>query len=618
MDLLNYLDDDGISIEPEYYVPVIPLVLVNGSDGIGTGWSSTVPNHCARQVIANLRLMINGQESPKLHPYYYGFTGEIASNSQKSDTYNVNGIIERVDDTTLLITELPIRKWTQDYKVFLESLLVGDKKEEPSITDFRENHTDSTVSFSITAEKEMLDEFEKAKGGLMAKFKLNSTISTTNMNLFDCNGKIQKFKSAEDIMSSFYDIRLDFYVKRKARLVEKLSREKRILENKARFVEEVCRGDLVVSNRKRKDILSELKDRGYELFSKEEKIGDVEADEAEAEPVDADSNIAALAKGYEYLLGMKIWSLTFEKAEKLREELALKTKELAVLEATKPTQIWLNDLDAIDAALDERDARMKEAQEKENEARDMAQKKRGKTSAPKKRAPRKPSPTKKALPKNDIVDDDDVSGVEIITTKPAKSSKVGTVQKPAVKKPANPKATAKSVASKKPAPPSSPLNSEDLATRLDQKCSVTPSKLSGEKRKESPVNEMIDSEDSDDDEVAKPKKKAAVMGNDDNSFDFEDSDDSIVKKAKKVVKKAKNPTGKKQLGKSKAASKPAPKRAAPRKLADSSSDEDSDEEIDSPPRASPRARRPRTQVVYKVDESSDDEDYGDDDDDDFE
>jgi len=59
---------DGLSIEPEFYAPVIPMVLVNGSDGIGTGWSSFVPNYNPREIISNLRLMISGQEPVPMHP----------------------------------------------------------------------------------------------------------------------------------------------------------------------------------------------------------------------------------------------------------------------------------------------------------------------------------------------------------------------------------------------------------------------------------------------------------------------------------------------------------------------------------------------------------------------
>jgi len=80
--LLNYLSDDGLSIEPEYYMPVIPMILVNGSDGIGTGWSSFVPNYSSRQIIKNLRQLLNGEEVEMMHPDYSGYTGEVSKCDQ--------------------------------------------------------------------------------------------------------------------------------------------------------------------------------------------------------------------------------------------------------------------------------------------------------------------------------------------------------------------------------------------------------------------------------------------------------------------------------------------------------------------------------------------------------
>jgi len=427
-ELLEYLSDDGMTIEPKFYMPVIPLVLVNGSDGIGTGWSSNVPNYCPREIIANVRRMIQGEAAVKMHPKYYGFTGEITEKAENS--YLIRGKIERVDENTLLISELPIRKWTQDYKEFLETLLTGDgKKQEAELKDFAENHTDATVSFTITADPAKIDEFEQHKDGLYGKFKLSSTLSTANMNLFHTNGKITKFNSVDSILSSFRDIRLDYYSRRKALLAKNLGREKSILQNKARFVEEVCRGELVVSNRKRKVLLADLKERGFDLFPKEMKAGsDSNADNAsngdnqEDQEDQGDSAADAdLAKGYEYLLGMKIWSLTFEKAEKLRQELAAKTKDLEDLEATEPSDIWLKDLDAIEAALQDRDETMKKAAERERQARDAAAEKRGKANGKtgtKRRARKKPataketskpappSPTADASEKNNDKDDE--------------------------------------------------------------------------------------------------------------------------------------------------------------------------------------------------------------------
>ena len=225
--------------------------------------------------------------------------------------YVTKGKIERINDTTLHISELQLNKWTQDYKEFLEGLVTGDtkKNEAPLIKDFKENHTDTTVSFTITTEAAKINGWE-AKGELEKVFKLTSSISTGNMHLFNKEHRIVNYATPEKILDEFYDLRLEFYEKRKACLVEKLQKEQKMLSNKARFVEEVCAGTLIVSNRKRADILGELQERDYDLFNKNEKTSE-DTDEEEEE--EEDLSDAELAKGYEYLLGMKIWSLTYEK-----------------------------------------------------------------------------------------------------------------------------------------------------------------------------------------------------------------------------------------------------------------------------------------------------------------
>ena len=298
----------------------------------------------------------------------------------------MRGKIERINDTTVLISELPLKKWTQDYKQFLEGLMTGqDKKADAEIKDFRENHTETTVSFTITAEASKLDEYEKDSKGLMGKFKLNGTISTSNMHLFNAEGQIVKYPNPEDIMEEFFSIRLDFYVKRKAQLVEKLQSQQLMLSNKARFVEEVCNGSLIVSNRKRDELLGDLQERGFDVINGTKNHNpSVDADDIESsEDNHDDISSSDLAKGYDYLLGMKIWTLTFEKAEALRSELAEKTKELEELVATDPSQIWLSDLDDIEQALDERDEEIRKSASDERRAQKKSQKRQNKTIAKK-------------------------------------------------------------------------------------------------------------------------------------------------------------------------------------------------------------------------------------------
>lgn len=394
------------------------MVLVNGADGIGTGWSTSIPNFNPRDLISNIKRKLNGEEIEKMHPHYFGFGGTIEQDATKNGSYIVSGKIERVDDETLHISELPIKSWTQDYKSFLEKMMLGDdkKKLESEIKDFKENHTDTTVSFTITAKKELIDKFEKDKDGLEGKFKLRSRINTTNMNVFDKHGRIVKFNSPEALMDSFFHVRLHYYGLRKEHLLEEMRREKRMLSNKARFVEEVCSGALVVSNRKRKDILNELKENGYEIFAKKtNKMRPNQESESEEDDENDNESDSDLAKGYEYLLGMKIWSLTYEKAERLRQELAEKSKAVADLEATSPEQLWMNDLKDLEEALDDRDEAYAAAAAEEVKAQ-------GKNN--KRRAMKKKKTTTKRKPKQaDDSDEDFELPKKKKTTKSAAASK---------------------------------------------------------------------------------------------------------------------------------------------------------------------------------------------------
>ena len=407
--VLTNLYDDGDQIEPEFYMPVIPMVLVNGAEGIGTGWSTNIPNYNPREIIQNLRRKIKGEEMEEMHPHYFGYQGTIEN--KNSGSYTAIGKIERIDEETLVISELPIKKWTQDYKIFLEKMMTGDtktttkksKKEvvktDPEIRDFKENHTDTTVSFTISASKEQIDGFEKyEKGGLLGKFKLTKSLATTNMHLFDENNRIMKFDTANEILDYFYTARIDCYKKRKDHMLKNMRREQRMLSNKARFIEEVCADDLVVSNRKRAAILTDLKERKYDLFPKEDARNNSRNDDTDSDSEDAeDSSNADLAKGYEYLLGMKIWSLTYEKAEKIRKELAEKTEAVTRLEETPPSNLWENDLDSIEEALDDRDQFYIEAAEEEAIAQSNSKKN---NKGKKKAAPRKKRVTKKPSPKS--------------------------------------------------------------------------------------------------------------------------------------------------------------------------------------------------------------------------
>lgn len=324
--LLNYLNEDGCMIEPDSYIPIIPMLLVNGSEGIGTGWSTSVPTYNPRDIIANIRRLLNGDDMEEMHPWFRGFYGEIKAKTGKDvGNYSMYGIVEQVDDTNVVISELPIGKWTQDYKQMLETYVIGgpaagegaEAAAQTFIKDFKENHTDTTVLFTVSVPQEKMAACLAEKGGLLKKFKLESSISTGNMHAFDLNNQIKKFDSAEQILASFYDVRLEFYEKRKEYLLSQFREEWSRLDNKVRFILAVISGSIVVANRKKDELLQELHRKGFQTFIQQKKTisEDDDGNHAEDEP-----NGDELNKGYDYLLSMKLWSLTMEKVQSLTAE----------------------------------------------------------------------------------------------------------------------------------------------------------------------------------------------------------------------------------------------------------------------------------------------------------
>ncbi|KAE8784489.1 dna topoisomerase 2 [Hordeum vulgare] len=266
--LLNYLSQDGKSVEPSWYMPIIPMVLVNGS-GIGTGSSCYVPNYNPRDIIANLKRLLNEETVVPMDPWYKGFKGSLKKSSSEAAgaTYTITGVIEQVDDAKLKITELPIHCWTEDYRKFLQSMCPIPIKKKKKDNDkemnkeppFLEvvNYTNSPFStvqiFSVSLTATDLQEYRSQrdhanveievilsennmniakKEGLEKKFNMATTIGTTSMHLFDLDGKIRHFFF---LLEEFFKLRLEFYGRRKAVMLQNIEKELSNPKNKARF-----------------------------------------------------------------------------------------------------------------------------------------------------------------------------------------------------------------------------------------------------------------------------------------------------------------------------------------------------------------------------------------------
>lgn len=358
--LLNYLWDDNLRIEPEYYVPIIPTVLVNGATGIGTGWSTNIPNYNPRELAENVKRLLNNEELKEMKPWFKDFRGSIV---QLDETrFLTVGEMARLDDNKLEITELPIRTWTQNYKEgTLEPYVNGSDKIPQAITEYKEYHTDETVRFVISANDAQLKKI--ADAGYYKFFKLQGSLSIGSMVLFDYQGVLRKYDSPEAILKEFFEVRKDFYYRRKKYLEGKFEAETGKLSNQARFILMNIEEDFKLVKMKEDPLIKELIRRGFDSDPEKEwkKRNDSKyaTDDFEENSNDPDSEY-----DFDYLLNMNIRTLLPDHADKLTKKRDDKQKELNELRATRPETFWLRDLDAFLDELDKYERKKSEQIEK--------------------------------------------------------------------------------------------------------------------------------------------------------------------------------------------------------------------------------------------------------------
>ncbi|PTB45651.1 hypothetical protein M441DRAFT_131000 [Trichoderma asperellum CBS 433.97] len=348
---LNHQFEDGKQIEPEVYAPILPMVLVNGADGIGTGWSTSIPNYHPLEVVKNLKRRMgrleedDAEEKPfeTMTPWFRGWKG--TPEAAGPDRYKFNGIAYQNEQNPneVVITELPIRVWTDDFKARLEKIISG--VDGPTwIKDYKEFNDHKTVHFEIQVdEKHMAKVLEE---GLLERFKLTKQVATSNLVAFNTRGQIRKYEKVEDILEEYYVYRLEMYQKRKDHWLGVYDADHRKLKNQARFIQEIIDGDLIVGKKKKTVLVKELRDRKYEAFPPVKNNNTKKSTEEEEEEEEEGEESA---RDYDYLLSMPIWSLTAERLEKLKDAIRKKKAEYDELDAKSDKDLWCEDLAAFEA-----------------------------------------------------------------------------------------------------------------------------------------------------------------------------------------------------------------------------------------------------------------------------
>ena len=328
--ILQYLNDDGYPVEPRFYAPIIPMILVNGSKGIGTGFSTDIMCYNPLEIIVYLKDKLqnssntSSSDEREFTPYYEGFQGPIIKVS--AGKYLFKGIYEKVKPDTIRVTELPIGYWTQDFKEHLELLAEGSvdkdgKKVPPVIKDYDDMSKDTNVDFTIVFQKGKLDELQQVENGIEKLLKLNTTNSTTNMHLFDEYDKLQKYENVADIIDAYYVTRLRLYDERKQFMIAKLEKELLVLVNKSNYIQELLDDTIDLRKKKTAQIVEMLQSKGYATIN----------DDSE----------------YKYLTKLPMDSVTEENVEKIMQDKMKKEEELVNVQSKTISTMWLDELDSL-------------------------------------------------------------------------------------------------------------------------------------------------------------------------------------------------------------------------------------------------------------------------------
>lgn len=325
--VLKYLNDDGLSIEPEYYMPIIPTIIVNGALGIGTGFSTNIPCYNPKDIIGLLKRIMDGDDisDVEMIPWYNGFNGTIEKINGK---YFSRGRFAKASATKIEITELPIGTWTFDFKCLLEDML---DKFPNEIKGYENNSSTTNIKFMITfASSEIVDKYLRVESNGLTKFendfKLSTSkpLGTTNMYAFNSKCTIEKYDTPIAIIQQFYTVRLDYYQKRKDFLTAKLKYDLDILKNKIRFIKAVVNEDIILHKLKKSELEKRLEEDEY---------------------MKHDNN-------YDYITRIPVYNLTTDKVEDFENDIKKADNKYSEVMAKDIKDTWKEELDALSLVLD--------------------------------------------------------------------------------------------------------------------------------------------------------------------------------------------------------------------------------------------------------------------------
>lgn len=306
-ELLQFKEEEGISIEPYFFLPIVPTVLINGSSGIAVGFSSNILNRNPIDIISACESILKEKKISDIKPFIPGFSGTYFKDPENTRRWIIRGKLTVANTSTVKISELPPSMTYEKYELILDKLV-----EDKQIVSYDDNCKDN-IDYTIKFTRESLQQLDETK--LYKLLKLEETQSEIFTTL-DETGKLKLFENTTEIIEYFVNFRLGYYHKRKDYVLSKMKQDLKILSNRGRFIKFILDGKLEIKNRPKDDIIKDIENLGLD------KLDD----------------------SYDYLLRMAIWSLTKEMFDKLKEDYKIKKSEMEDFARLNPKEMYLSDL----------------------------------------------------------------------------------------------------------------------------------------------------------------------------------------------------------------------------------------------------------------------------------
>lgn len=299
---------EGIDIEPKFYTPSLPVILINGSEGVSSGFAQKIlprnPNNIKKAVVEYIKHGKINQDL--LIPWFNGFNGEVVPGDAPKQ-YLIKGVLKKIALNKVQIDELPIGYDLKGYIKVLEDL-----SDAGVINDYTDL-SDSSFKFIVTFPKGVVT--SSSEDELMVKLKLVKKV-TENYTCMTEHNNVAEFNTPEEILVNFIRIKLLYLQKRKDFTVKHMEETLAVLSEKIRFLK------LVISNT---------------LKVAKKPLAEIEASLAE-------HNFLKVNGSWDYLLSLKLWNLTEEHLNKLQDVATSKATELEQYKTITLNDLWLNDI----------------------------------------------------------------------------------------------------------------------------------------------------------------------------------------------------------------------------------------------------------------------------------